>query len=85
MGKAEHGDGESWIEDKLAGCMFANERLGKCFRTLVEQLDDGIGESFPMDSENWAGKKAAFGLNMFRPLFQLIPRGQVKARMLACL
>lgn len=55
------GDGdESWVEDELAGCVFADERLGKRFRTLVAQLAGGIGESIPMACQDWAGAKAAY-------------------------
>jgi len=59
----EHGKGdgvESWVEDELAGCVFADERLGKRFRTLVTQLAGGIGESIPTACQDWAGAKAAY-------------------------
>jgi hypothetical protein len=29
---------EGWIDRELAGCQFKDERLGKRFRTLLEQL-----------------------------------------------
>jgi len=51
---------ESWVEDELAGCVFADERLGKRFRTLVAKLAGGIGESLPMACQDWAGTKAAY-------------------------
>jgi hypothetical protein len=53
-------DNESWIEDELAGCTFADERLRKRYRTILEQLSGGIGESLPMACEDWAGTKAAY-------------------------
>ena len=55
------GDGvESWVEGELAGCVFADGRLGKRFRTLVAQFAGGIGESIPMACQDWAGAKAAY-------------------------
>jgi hypothetical protein len=50
----------SWIDDELAGCEFADIRLEKRFRTLVEQLSEGIGESIPMACQDWTGAKAAY-------------------------
>lgn len=50
----------SWIDDELAGCTFADKRLDKRFRTLVERLSEGIGESIPMACQDWAGTKAAY-------------------------
>ena len=50
----------SWIDDELAECEFADVRLGKRFRTLVERLSEGIGESIPMACQDWAGTKAAY-------------------------
>jgi hypothetical protein len=50
----------SWIDQELAGCEFADVRLGRRFRTLVERLSDGIGESIPMACQDWAGTKAAY-------------------------
>lgn len=50
----------AWIERELAGCQFADARLGKRFRTLVAQLSEGIGESIPMACQDWAATKAAY-------------------------
>jgi hypothetical protein len=50
----------SWIEDELAGCKFADVRLEKRFRTLVERLAEGIGETIPMACQDWANTKAAY-------------------------
>ena len=53
------GDGvESWVEDELAGCVFADGRLGRRFRTLVAQFAGGIGESIPMACQDWAAEPA---------------------------
>ena len=58
VGKSERT--ASWIDQELAGCKFADVRLGKRFRTLVERLSEGIGESIPMACQDWAGTKAAY-------------------------
>jgi hypothetical protein len=50
----------SWIDDELAGCKFADVRLEKRFRTLVERLSEGIGETIPMACQDWANTKAAY-------------------------
>ncbi|MGH9785820.1 MAG: IS4/Tn5 family transposase DNA-binding protein [Terriglobia bacterium] len=50
----------SWVDKELAGCEFADVRLGKRFRTLVERLSEGVGESIPMACQDWAGTKAAY-------------------------
>src|ERR1051326_1333154 len=50
----------SWIDDELAGCKFADVRLQKRFKTLVEQLSEGMGETIPMACQDWANTKAAY-------------------------
>jgi len=50
----------SWIDQELAGCEFADVRLGKRFRRFVEQLSEGIGETIPMACQDWANTKAAY-------------------------
>jgi hypothetical protein len=49
----------SWIDRELEECTFVDERLGTRFRTLLEQLSDGAGESIPMACQDWANTKAA--------------------------
>lgn len=49
-----------WIDRELAGCPFADERLGKRFRKLIEQLGDGLGETIPLACQDWANTKAAY-------------------------
>jgi hypothetical protein len=44
--KVSKGDSE-WLRSELAGCEFKDERLDKRFRSLTEQLWDGLGESIP--------------------------------------
>ena len=50
----------SWIDEELAGCKFADVRLDKRFRTLVERLSEGVGETIPMACHDWANTKAAY-------------------------
>lgn len=51
---------EGWVDRELAGCQFKDERLGKRFRKLLEQLSDGTGQSIPMACQDWANTKAAY-------------------------
>jgi hypothetical protein len=51
---------DSWIDRELEECTFVDERLGKRFRTLLEQLSDGTGETIPMACQDWANTKAAY-------------------------
>ena len=50
----------SWLDDELAECRLADVRLGKRFRTLLERLSEGIGETIPMACQDWASTKAAY-------------------------
>lgn len=50
----------SWLEDELEGCSFADVRLGKRFRILVERLSQGLGETIPLACQDWASTKAAY-------------------------
>jgi hypothetical protein len=50
----------SWIDEELAACKFADVRLDKRFRTLVERLSEGVGETIPMACQDWANTKAAY-------------------------
>jgi hypothetical protein len=50
----------SWIDEELAGCEFADTRLVKRFRMLLERLSEAIGETIPMACQDWASTKAAY-------------------------
>jgi hypothetical protein len=50
----------AWVDREVADCEFKDERLGKRFRKLLEQLSDGTGESIPMACQDWANTKAAY-------------------------
>lgn len=50
----------SWIDQELSGCVFADARLGKRYRALMEQLSTGIGKTIPLACGDWAATKAAY-------------------------
>lgn len=50
----------SWIDQELAGCEFADERLGKRFGMLMGQLSKGLGRTLPLACGDWASTKAAY-------------------------
>jgi hypothetical protein len=47
------------MQQELAGCQFANERLSKRFSMVLKQLAEGTGESMPLACQDWANTKAA--------------------------
>jgi hypothetical protein len=50
----------SWLDRELADCEFKDERLGKRFRSLIEQLSSSPGDSIPLVCQDWANTKAAY-------------------------
>src|SRR3954452_22446483 len=50
----------SWWERELAGCAFADARLGQRLRKLIERMDGAIGASLPLACQDWATTKAAY-------------------------
>ncbi len=50
----------SWVDQELAGCKFADARLGKRFGILIGQLSQGIGRTIPLACCDWAATKAAY-------------------------
>ncbi|NUB28151.1 hypothetical protein GAY30_25260 [Azospirillum brasilense] len=50
----------AWIEGELAGCHFADERLGRRLSTLFDQLAGAMGDSIPLACQDWANTKAAY-------------------------
>ncbi|WZO99342.1 IS4 family transposase [Isosphaeraceae bacterium EP7] len=44
----------------MAGCQFADARLGKRIGILMEQLSQGIGRTIPLACGDWAATKAAY-------------------------
>ena len=51
---------ESWMQQELTGCQFADERLGKRFSMVLQQLAEGTAESIPLACQDWANTKAAY-------------------------
>jgi hypothetical protein len=50
----------AWIECELEGCRFADERLGRRLRALLDQMAGAMGESIPFACQDWANTKAAY-------------------------
>src|SRR5919109_81784 len=50
----------SWLDDELAGCAFADERLGQRLRKLLEQMEGAMGQSLPLACQDWTNTKAAY-------------------------
>lgn len=54
------GTRDAWFDRELAGCNFADERLGKRLRKLVAQIGSAMGQSIPLVCQDWANTKAAY-------------------------
>lgn len=50
----------SWLDTELADCQFKDQRLGKRFRSLIEQLSSSPGDAIPLVCQDWANTKAAY-------------------------
>jgi transposase-like protein/DDE family transposase len=51
---------DPWWESELAGCAFADARLGQRLRKLIGRMGGTIGASFPLACQDWANTKAAY-------------------------
>jgi Transposase DNA-binding/Transposase DDE domain len=51
---------KEWLDQELSGCTFKDERIGKRFKTVCEQLWSGIGNPIPLACQDWANTKAAY-------------------------
>ena len=49
-----------WFDREIAGCSFADVRLHKRLRNLLERMDGAMGESIPLACQDWANTKAAY-------------------------
>jgi Transposase DNA-binding/Transposase Tn5 dimerisation domain len=49
-----------WLDQEVMGRAFQDERLGKRFRTVLEQLANGSAQSIPLACQDWANTKAAY-------------------------
>ncbi len=50
----------SWLDGEVGECRFADGRLRKRFRILLDRLSKGLGETIPMACQDWASTKAAY-------------------------
>ena len=53
-------DTETWVDKEVAGCEFADERLGKRFRKLLERIGSTVGQSIPLAFHDWGNTKAPY-------------------------
>src|SRR5882757_7810017 len=51
---------DAWVDREVADCVFRDERLGKRFRSLLQQLSSSPGDSIPLVCQDWANTKAAY-------------------------
>jgi len=51
---------DAWFDRELAGCSFADQRLNKRLRKLLERMDGAMGASIPLACQDWANTKAAY-------------------------
>ena len=49
-----------WVDRELADSVFKDERLGKRWRSLLEQMSSSPGASIPLVCQDWASTKAAY-------------------------
>ena len=50
----------AWVDREVADFEFKDERLGKRFRSLLDQLSSSPGDSIPLVCYDWANTKAAY-------------------------
>ena len=48
---------DAWVDRELADYDFVDERLGKRFRSLLEQVSSSPGDSIPLVCQDWANTK----------------------------
>ncbi len=51
---------DTWMDQELVGGEFADERLGKRFRAVLQDLSEATAESIPLACQDWANTKAAY-------------------------
>ncbi|MER9390226.1 transposase [Mesorhizobium sp. M0435] len=54
------GTADAWFDRKLSECRFADERLGKRLRQLVECMEGAMRASIPLACQDWTNTKAAY-------------------------
>lgn len=53
-------DSSAWVDRELANSKFKDARLGKRFRSLLEQLSSSPGGPIPLACQDWTNTKAAY-------------------------
>jgi hypothetical protein len=53
-------DSGAWVDRELANSKFKDARLGKRFRSLLEQLSSSPGGPIPLACQDWTNTKAAY-------------------------
>ena len=53
-------DSSAWVNQELAGSKFKDARLGRRFRSLLDQLSSSPGGPIPLACQDWANSKAAY-------------------------
>ena len=51
---------EKWFDHEIAACEFADARLAKRLRMLLERMGGAMGDSIPLACQDWANTKAAY-------------------------
>lgn len=52
----------SWVEAELSGGQFSDARHGVRLGILLQDMAEGVGQSIPLASEDWANTKGAYRL-----------------------
>jgi len=60
VARPANGSSKAWIDQEVGPGQFGDVRLNKRFRTLLEQVSNGVGESLPLVCQDWANTKAAY-------------------------
>lgn len=50
----------AWVAGEIAGCEFADARLGKRLGSLLHQIGGSVGGTVPLACQDWANTKAAY-------------------------
>jgi len=53
---------DAWFDRELAGCRFADERLNKRLRKLLERMDGAMGASIPRACQDWGKHQGGLSL-----------------------
>jgi len=51
---------KTWFNTELSDCKFKDERIKKRYRSLIEDLWNGIGKPIPFACQDWSNTKAAY-------------------------